>query len=53
MQMVALPTVIIGNMEPYIPYLDKIGHGVLWVSVILSITSGIEYYLGYMKNRKV
>lgn len=52
MQMVAIPTVIIGNMEPYIPYLDKIGHGVLWVSVILSITSGIEYYFGYMKSRK-
>lgn len=52
MQMIAIPIVIIGNMEPYLPYLHKIGYGVLWVSVILSITSGIEYYLGYLKNRK-
>ncbi|WP_415061498.1 CDP-diacylglycerol--glycerol-3-phosphate 3-phosphatidyltransferase [Bdellovibrio sp.] len=52
MQMIAIPIVIIGNMDPYLPYLDKIGYGVLWVSVILSITSGIEYYLGYLKSRK-
>lgn len=52
MQMVAIPIVIIGNMDPYLPYLDKIGYGVLWISVILSITSGIEYYLGYLKSRK-
>ncbi|UXR63618.1 CDP-diacylglycerol--glycerol-3-phosphate 3-phosphatidyltransferase [Bdellovibrio bacteriovorus] len=52
MQMVAIPIVIIGNMDPLVPYLDKIGYGVLWVSVILSITSGIEYYLGYLKSRK-
>lgn len=52
MQMVAIPIVIIGNMDPYIPYLDKVGYGVLWVSVILSITSGIEYYVGYLKSRK-
>jgi CDP-diacylglycerol--glycerol-3-phosphate 3-phosphatidyltransferase len=52
MQMIAIPIVIIGNMDPYVPYLDKVGYGVLWVSVILSITSGIEYYLGYLKSRK-
>ncbi|MBV2167863.1 MAG: CDP-diacylglycerol--glycerol-3-phosphate 3-phosphatidyltransferase [Bdellovibrio sp.] len=52
MQMIAIPIVIIGNMDPYLPYLDKIGYGVLWVSVILSITSGIEYYVGYLKSRK-
>lgn len=52
MQMVAIPIVIIGNLDPYLPYLDKIGYGVLWISVILSITSGIEYYLGYQKSRK-
>lgn len=52
MQMIAIPIVIIGQLDAYIPYLDKIGYGVLWISVILSITSGIEYYLGYMKSRK-
>lgn len=52
MQMVAIPLVIIGSMEPYIPYLDKIAYGILWISVILSITSGIEYYFAYLKSRK-
>lgn len=52
MQMIAIPIVIIGNMDPYLPYLDKIGYGVLWISVVLSITSGIEYYVGYLKSRK-
>jgi len=52
MQMVALPIVIIGQITPWLPYFDKIGYGILWVSVILSITSGIEYYLGYLKSRK-
>lgn len=50
MQMVAIPIVIMGPMDP-VPYLEKFGYGVLWISVILSITSAIEYYLGYMKNR--
>ncbi|MGZ3772129.1 MAG: CDP-diacylglycerol--glycerol-3-phosphate 3-phosphatidyltransferase [Bdellovibrio sp.] len=52
MQMVAIPLVIIGNLNPYLPYLDKVGYGVLWISVILSITSGIEYYFGYLRSRK-
>lgn len=52
MQMVAIPLVIIGSMEPYVPYIENIAYGVLWISVILSITSGIEYYYGYLKNRK-
>jgi CDP-diacylglycerol--glycerol-3-phosphate 3-phosphatidyltransferase len=34
-----------------IPF-DKVGYWVLWVSVVLSVTSGFEYYLGYMKGRK-
>lgn len=52
MQMIAIPIVIIGNLDPLWPYFDKLGYGALWISVILSITSGIEYYLGYLKNRK-
>lgn len=52
MQMIAIPIVIIGNTDAYLPYLDKVGYGALWVAVILSITSGMEYYLGYLKNRK-
>lgn len=52
MQMIAIPIVIIGNFAPEWPYLHKFGYGVLWVSVLLSITSGIQYYLGYLKNSK-
>ena len=52
MQMIAIPIVIIGNNLPELPYFDKVGYAVLWVSVVLSITSGIDYYLGYLKNRK-
>lgn len=52
MQMFAIPIVIMGNKTPFFEKLDKIGYAILWVSVILSITSGIEYYLGYLKNSK-
>ncbi len=51
-QMLGMPALIIGPLDPVLPFLDKIGYGLLWVSVILSITSGIEYYLGYLKSRK-
>jgi CDP-diacylglycerol--glycerol-3-phosphate 3-phosphatidyltransferase len=34
-----------------IPF-EKIGYWVLWGSVILSVTSGIQYYLGYLKARQ-
>ena len=49
MQMIAIPLVIVGHLE-FLPFLDKIGYGVLWVSVILSITSAIEYYFAYLKG---
>jgi CDP-diacylglycerol--glycerol-3-phosphate 3-phosphatidyltransferase len=51
MQMVGIPAVIIGDIE-WIPYTAKIGYGLLWISVILSITSGIEYYRSYFRSRK-
>lgn len=51
MQMVAIPLIIIGPID-FLPYIEDIAYGVLWISVILSITSGIEYYYGYLKNRK-
>lgn len=51
MQMIAIPIVMLGPIEP-IPYLEKFGYAVLWISVILSLTSGLEYYLGYKKNAK-
>lgn len=51
LQMIAIPAVMIDDRVFGIPF-DKVGYWVLWVSVVLSVTSGFEYYLGYMKGRK-
>lgn len=51
LQMVAIPAVIIDQRFLGIPF-EKIGYWVLWISVILSVTSGFEYYLGYLKAKK-
>lgn len=52
LQMGAIPAVIIGESQNFFPYLHKIGYIILWVSVILSITSGIEYYRAYKQANK-
>lgn len=52
LQMVAIPGVMIGEIPGYLPYLDKISYLVLWVSVVLSISSGVEYFLAYSQGRK-
>ncbi len=51
LQMVAIPAVIIDQQFLGLPF-EKIGYWVLWISVILSVTSGIQYYLGYLKARR-
>ena len=51
LQMVAIPAVIIDQRWLGIPF-EKIGYWVLWISVVLAVTSGIEYYLGYVKAKK-
>lgn len=51
LQMVAIPAVIIGEKSWGIPF-DKIGYWVLWVSTILSVTSGLQYVMGYLKSAK-
>ena len=51
LQMVAIPAVMIGDVLWGIPF-DRIGYYVLWVSVVLSVTSGIEYTYEYLKSRK-
>lgn len=51
LQMVAIPAVMIDDRVFGIPF-DKIGYWVLWVSVVLSVTSGVQYYLGYLKSRQ-
>lgn len=51
LQMGALPAVLIGEIPGYLPYLGQIGYGILWITVLLSISSGVEYYLAYKKGR--
>jgi CDP-diacylglycerol--glycerol-3-phosphate 3-phosphatidyltransferase len=52
LQMGAIPGLMVGEIPGYLPYLDKIAYGILWISVVLSITSGAEYFFAYMKSRK-
>jgi CDP-diacylglycerol--glycerol-3-phosphate 3-phosphatidyltransferase len=52
LQMGAIPGTMIGEIPGYLPYLDKIAYGILWISVLLSISSGVEYYFAYTKGRK-
>ena len=51
LQMVAIPAMIIGTDFAGIPIV-KIGFWVLWLSVILSVTSGIEYGWGYFRAKR-
>ena len=51
LQMVAIPAVMIGEPVQGLPF-DRIGYWVLWVSVILSVTSGVQYYLAYWKTQQ-
>ncbi len=51
MQMIAIPAVMMGSPIGGVP-IDKIGYFVLWLSTILSVTSGIQYYWGYLKAQR-
>lgn len=50
LQMIAIPAVMIDQEAYGIPF-EKIGYWVLWISVILSVTSGCQYYWGYLKSK--
>lgn len=50
-QMVAIPALLIGRPLAGIP-LYEIGAVLLWISVILSVVSGVQYVRIYMENRK-
>lgn len=52
LQMIALPAVMIGDIPEFFPHLQKTGLLILWVSVALSISSGIKYYLGYLEAKR-
>lgn len=51
MQMVAIPALLVGNPLFGVP-LYEIGGVLLWVSVILSIISGVQYVRIYLENSK-
>lgn len=51
LQMVAIPAVMIDETWHGINF-TKIGYYALWVSVILSVTSGWQYYFGYLQSRR-
>lgn len=50
MQMIAIPAMILGTDYGGLPIL-KTGLIVLWISVVLSVTSGLQYVWGYWKAR--
>ncbi len=52
LQMGAIPLIILSPWPEELSIFDKLGHGLLWFSVFLSMTSGIEYYQGYLKSQK-
>ena len=52
LQMGAIPLLILSPWEGPYEIFNKVGFVLLWISVILSITSSVEYYLGYIKSRK-
>jgi CDP-diacylglycerol--glycerol-3-phosphate 3-phosphatidyltransferase len=50
MQMSAIPFLILGDVGS-IPF-TKWSYAILWLSVVLILTSGCEYYLAYKTDRK-
>lgn len=52
LQMVAIPAIILGPIPNVSIWLHKIGYILLWISTILSLTSGIEYYISYRKSTR-
>ena len=51
MQMVAIPMLILNDLQPYLPN-HRIGYGLLWLSVLLSLKSGFDYTSAYFKQAR-
>ena len=52
LQMIAIPAIMIGPWPAPLEIIVKIGYGLLWVSVLLSITSGVQYHIAYRTGRQ-
>lgn len=46
LQMIAIPLIILNDLHPSFPN-RNIGYGLLWLSVLLSIKSGFDYWMVY------
>ncbi|MGE0763114.1 MAG: CDP-diacylglycerol--glycerol-3-phosphate 3-phosphatidyltransferase [Bdellovibrionales bacterium] len=52
MQMLGVPCLLIYDPLFGVVPLARIGYGLLWVSVVLSLISGVEYTVGYYRQTK-
>ncbi|MGZ3691922.1 MAG: CDP-diacylglycerol--glycerol-3-phosphate 3-phosphatidyltransferase [Pseudobdellovibrio sp.] len=52
LQMIAIPMILLNDLHPYLPN-TKIGYGLLWLSVLLSLKSGFDYCLAYFKQARL
>ena len=56
LQMGAIPAVMLGGSLPFLPdqglWIGQAGSVLLWISVLLSIWSGIQYFQTYRDTRK-
>lgn len=51
LQMIAIPMLLLHDLHPNIPN-NKLGYGLLWLSVLLSLKSGYDYCLAYFDKVK-
>lgn len=51
LQMIAVPLMMVNEIHPYFPN-QKIGYGLLWFSVLLSLLSGWDYFKLYLDEKK-
>ena len=51
MQMIAIPMLILNDLQPLIPN-HRLGYGLLWLSVLLSVKSGFDYCQAYSRSAK-
>lgn len=51
LQMIAIPMLILNDLHPHFQN-TRIGYGLLWLSVLLSLKSGFDYCLDYAKALK-
>lgn len=56
LQMASIPAVMLGGSLPFLPdqgaLIGRLGAVLLWVSALLSIWSGVQYYLTFESARK-